>query len=184
MDALLLTSNLVLEQGGGPPPESEEDSVADLQVVVHKIDLLSNLLIAYGTSNPELVNNWLERIKTFILTCSNRSASIRTSLYADLEKAFYFDNQYADIPIISDEQILVLQELRDITQEAILDVVKSGKTEKVNLIENRNDQWNTDVDDLVIIIFSQLLTLSRVIRYVDLRLWHYKPCQVTECTIF
>lgn len=115
---------------------------------------MSNLLIAYGSSNPELVNNWLERIKTFISTCFKRTTAIRTTLYADLEKAFYFDNQFADIPIISDEQILVLQELRDITQEAILDVVKSGKTEKVNLIDNRNDQWNTEVDNQVTIVWD------------------------------
>ena len=60
--------------------------------------------------------------------------------------SFYFQNQFADIPIISDEQISALQTLRDSTQEAILDVVKSGKTEKIKLIENRNDQWKEEVD--------------------------------------
>jgi hypothetical protein len=88
----------------------------------------------------------MERLQKYLTHCYTTTIKLRSSLYFDLEKSFYFENQFADIPIISDEQISALQSLRDSTQEAILDVVKSGKTEKIKLIDNKNDQWNGEVD--------------------------------------
>lgn len=116
--------------------------------MAHKIDLLSNMLIAHGIKG-EFVASWLNRLQTFIKTCCTVAAKLRESLYYDLEKSFYFCNQFADIPIISEEQLIALQELRDLSQEAILDVVKSGKTEKIGLIDNKNDQWSNEVDSEV-----------------------------------
>ena len=124
-----------------------DEEAKDLEMMILKIDLLSNFMIAYGTSRPDLTVGWLERIKAFITNATGLVGQLRNTLYQNMEKAFYFHNQYTDIPLISDEQIQALQDLRDMTQEAILDVVKSGKTEKVKLIDNRNDQWDQDADD-------------------------------------
>lgn len=124
--------------------DPNENSERDLEVQGTKIAVLSNLLIAHGRS--EIVDGWLSRIERFLIAASQACTKIRNSLYFDLEKSFYYQNQFADIPIVSDEQITALQDLRDQTQEAILDVIKSGKTEKVKLIDNRNDQWNEQVD--------------------------------------
>ena len=104
-------------------------------------------MVAYGATRPDLTEGWLTRIQNFISASMLLTSKLRNSLYADLEKAFFYQNQFADIPLISEEQILVLQELREVTQEAILDIVKSGKTEKVKLIDNRNDQWDGEIDN-------------------------------------
>ncbi|KAJ3000336.1 hypothetical protein HDV02_006143 [Globomyces sp. JEL0801] len=124
--------------------EDEEDN-SDVGIMTHIIDLMWNLMIAYGFKG-DMVTNWLKRLREFLSVSSSTSEKLRETLYYDLEKSFYFQNQFIDIPIISDEQIAALQELRDLSQEAILDVVKSGKTEKVGLIDNKNDQWNGEVD--------------------------------------
>ncbi|KAJ3269686.1 hypothetical protein HDV01_001114 [Terramyces sp. JEL0728] len=134
----------IIPQAEGKTDEQiEEDK--DVGMMSIKISLLSNLLVAFGTEG-EYVQTWIERLQNIISVCCSVSAKLRESLYFDMEQSFYFANQFSDIPIISDEQIAAIQELRDLSQEAILDVVKSGKTEKVDLIDNKNDQWNGEVD--------------------------------------
>ncbi|KAJ3318939.1 hypothetical protein HDV06_006928 [Boothiomyces sp. JEL0866] len=136
-------ANIVPHAEGKTDLQIEEDK--DVGMMSIKISLLSNLLVAFGTEG-EYVQSWIQRLQNIISVCCNVSAKLRESLYFDMEQSFYFANQFADIPIISDEQIAAIQELRDLSQEAILDVVKSGKTEKVDLIDNKNDQWNGEVD--------------------------------------
>ncbi|KAJ3309526.1 hypothetical protein HDV04_005966 [Boothiomyces sp. JEL0838] len=136
-------AKIVPQAEGKTDQQLEEDK--DVGMMSIKISLLSNLLVAFGTDG-EFVQTWIERLQNIISVCCSVSAKLRESLYFDMEQSFYFANQFADIPIISDEQITAIQELRDLSQEAILDVVKSGKTEKVDLIDNKNDQWNGEVD--------------------------------------
>lgn len=113
--------------------------------MAHKIDVLSNMLVAYG-GKTEQVGAWLTRLEEYITNCCSIAEKLRQQLYFDIEHSFYYCNEFNDIPIISEEQIKVLQELRDLSQEAIFDVVKSGKTDKVNLIDNKNDQWDGEAD--------------------------------------
>jgi hypothetical protein len=124
--------------------DGDEES-KDVEYMAHKLDVLSNLILAHGIKSDN-VPKWLGRLRKFIETCCSTSNKLRESLYHELEHSFYFCSQYADIPLLSEEQINDIQELRDLAQEAILDIVKSGKTEKMTLIENRNDQWDGAVD--------------------------------------
>jgi hypothetical protein len=139
----------------------EEEECKDIELMVHRIDILTNLIIAHGKN--EVTNLWIEQIQDFILACSSKSAKLRESLYCEMENSFYYHSQYADIPIISEDQIVALQELRDLSQESILEVVKSGKTEKIALIDSKNDQWNGSMDSNVFL----MLILERYLKKMD-----------------
>jgi hypothetical protein len=129
--------------------EGEEDEDAwDVEVMAHKIDVLTNLLIGHGKKG-DFIPDWLNRLENYVKNCCSIAVKLRQTLYFDMENSFYYCNQFSDIPIISEEQIIALQKLRDLSQEAIFDVVKSGKTEKADLIENKNDQWDGEADSEV-----------------------------------
>ncbi|KAI8922787.1 armadillo-type protein [Entophlyctis helioformis] len=117
----------------------------DVETATHKIDVLSNLLIAHdgiGTKMP----HWLKRFQTVITFCCDSANKIRESLYMDIERSFYFFNEFVDIPIVSDEQFESLERYRETTHEATLEIVKSGKTEKLTTLDNRRVEMNESVD--------------------------------------
>jgi hypothetical protein len=120
------------------PTNSVKDDDEDLAVLAHKIDVLLHLMIAHG-AHSEMIEAWLDRMQAFITTWCAQAAGLRESLYFEMEKTFYNHNLFVDVPIISEEQIAALQTLREMSQEAILEVVKSGKTEKVGLVDSKNE---------------------------------------------
>lgn len=71
-------------------------------------------------------------------------------LYAKMESSFFYFNEYCDIPIVSEEQYIAQQNFQKSTQEATLEIVKSGRTEKLVGIEERRNALNEEIDELVL----------------------------------
>lgn len=124
--------------------EEGEDS-SDLEMCTHNIDVLSNLLLALdGLSDKILAYSF--RIKDFIMACLVLSASIRKTLFAELEDAFFFFNDQIDIPIVSAEQYNAFIEMDAIRQEATNEIVKSGRIDKLTEIEENRNAMNEIMD--------------------------------------
>ncbi|KAI9005894.1 armadillo-type protein [Gaertneriomyces semiglobifer] len=130
--------------GSGVGLNGEDDDV-DIEAEIHHIDLLSNLLFAHDGIGDKLPG-WLTRLQALIAICNNSARIIRESLYTTLESSFFFFNEYIDIPIVSDEQYEALEAFKAATQEATLEIVKSGKTDKFSQLEMRKNELNDLTD--------------------------------------
>ncbi|TPX59062.1 hypothetical protein PhCBS80983_g02729 [Powellomyces hirtus] len=123
---------------------AEEDEV-DIEAEVHSIDVLSNLLFAHDGIGDS-VGKWIDRLRKVVMTCNENAGIIRESLYTDLESSFFFFNEYIDIPIVSDEQYNALEAFKAATQEATLEIVKTGKTDKLSNLSMQRNELNDMVD--------------------------------------
>ncbi|KAI8809948.1 armadillo-type protein [Cladochytrium replicatum] len=85
-------------------PELSVPNGPDVEVQVHNLNVLSNLLFALDGLSDR-VPTFLERLQTIISDCVSQAEDLRESLYADVENSFFFFNEYMDIPIVSDEQL-------------------------------------------------------------------------------
>ncbi|KND03924.1 uncharacterized protein SPPG_01373 [Spizellomyces punctatus DAOM BR117] len=130
-----------------PRPSSSggEDDEVDIEAETHLIDVLSNLLFAHDGIGDK-VPGWMDRMQAFIAACNSNAALIRETLYTNLESSFFFFNEYIDIPIVSDEQYEALEEFKTANQEATLEIVKTGKTDKFSALEIRKNELNDLVD--------------------------------------
>ncbi|KAL2913671.1 hypothetical protein HK105_206831 [Polyrhizophydium stewartii] len=127
------------------PSHGVLDEDTDVEAATHKIDVLSNLLVAHdgiGSKMPA----WIKRFQGVIKFCSDTARSIRESLFLDIERSLYFYNEFVDIPIVSDEQFDSVERHRASAQEATLEIVKSGRTEKLSGMESRRSEMNEAVD--------------------------------------
>ncbi|KAJ3090469.1 hypothetical protein HK102_003650 [Quaeritorhiza haematococci] len=137
----------------GDATETAEDM--GIEAEIHFIDVLSALLFAYegvdttdqgqsqqGPPSP----SYVDRLRSFITSCINHAHATRENLYEDLENSFFFFNDYIDVPIVSDEQFQALEAFKAASQEATLEVVKSGKTEKLMSLEDKRNELNDMID--------------------------------------
>ncbi|KAJ3148056.1 hypothetical protein HDU89_004901 [Geranomyces variabilis] len=122
----------------------DEDDV-DIEAEVHSIDVLSNLLFAHDGIGDQ-VGIWIDRLRNLVSACNENAGIIRESLYGNLESSFFFFNEYIDIPIVSDEQYNALEAYKAATQEATLEIVKTGKTDKLSTLSMRRNELNDMVD--------------------------------------
>ncbi|KAJ3226007.1 hypothetical protein HK099_005713 [Clydaea vesicula] len=137
----LLTEQLKSDDVG----EGEDLLETDLESDIHHLNLLSNLLMAYdGITEKALV--YTSKLKEFIITCNSIASTIRESLYLEMEESFFFFNDYVDVPIVSEEQYLAFEEFKRSNQEATLEIVKSGKTDKLTSLEEQKDAMNVLLD--------------------------------------
>eukprot|EP00842_Homolaphlyctis_polyrhiza_P003152 jgi/Hompol1/3838/HPOL_003403-RA len=135
-------SNELLDTAGKSPATEEE---GDIEAAIHKVDVTANLLIAHdGIGNKIPV--WLKRFQNVITFSCNSAKRIRESLFTDIERSLYFFNDHVDIPIVSDEQFEGVERLRLQSHEATLEIVKSGKTDKLSKMDGRRIEMNESVD--------------------------------------
>ncbi|KAJ3055066.1 hypothetical protein HK097_011629 [Rhizophlyctis rosea] len=123
----------------------DEDEGVDIEAEIHLIDLLSNLLFAYG-GRDDKIYGWMDRLQAFITACNNGARIIREGLYTDLENSFFFYSDYIDVPIVSDEQYEALEAFKAAAQDATLEIVKTGKTDKLTSLEAKKNDLNDVVD--------------------------------------
>ncbi|KAJ3313925.1 hypothetical protein HDU76_002509 [Blyttiomyces sp. JEL0837] len=126
-------------------PDEDYEDHGDIENEIHTFDLLSNLLFAYDGISEHSVT-YLARIRGLVLTCNEKAEIIRESLYVDLENSFYFFNEYVDVPIVSEEQYLAIEAFKASSQEATLEAVKSGKTDKLSGLDAKKTELNDIVD--------------------------------------
>ncbi|KAI8822501.1 armadillo-type protein [Fimicolochytrium jonesii] len=131
------------ESLGNKPGEDQDEM--DIEAEVHNIDVLSNLLFAHDGIGDR-VPGWVDRLRELVAACNNTASTIRENLYNDLENSFFFFNEYIDIPIVSDEQYNALESFKAATQEATMEIVKTGKTDKFTALERRKNELNDAVD--------------------------------------
>ncbi|KAJ3041917.1 hypothetical protein HDV00_008426 [Rhizophlyctis rosea] len=136
--------------------QAEEEEGVDIEAEIHLIDLLSNLLFAYN-GRDDKVNGWIDRLQAFITACNNGARVIREGLYTDLENSFFFYNDYIDVPIVSDEQYEALEAYKAAAQEATLEIVKTGKTDKLTNLEAKKNDLNDMVDAKVMPIYVRVV---------------------------
>ncbi|EGF80415.1 hypothetical protein BATDEDRAFT_24972 [Batrachochytrium dendrobatidis JAM81] len=97
-----LTDPEPLESLATSTASAEDDT--DIEVATHRIDVLSNLFIAYEGVGTKYLE-WIKRFQETLMFCNECADSLRETLYMDVERSKYFYNEYADIPIVSDEQL-------------------------------------------------------------------------------
>jgi hypothetical protein len=91
---------------------------------------------------------WQSQTLEIIDLALQKSDQIRQLAFQKLEKSFFFfdHSKLGDIPITSDEQALGLEEFNAKIQEATLDVLKLGKTEKLALLDKQKDNTGKVVE--------------------------------------
>ncbi|RKO84583.1 hypothetical protein BDK51DRAFT_48506 [Blyttiomyces helicus] len=129
--------------GSGSAPE---EGGPDLELEIHRIDLLSNLLFAFDGLGDKQSAAWVDRVQAFMATFNAQAAVVRASLYSDLEKNFFFFNEFNDVLVVSDEQYEALEAFKAGARDATLEIVKSGKTDKLIALEQSKKELNTMVD--------------------------------------
>ncbi|KAJ8326515.1 hypothetical protein O5D80_005263 [Batrachochytrium dendrobatidis] len=138
-----LTDSEPFESLATSTASAEDDT--DIEVATHRIDVLSNLLIAYEGVGTKYLE-WIKRFQETLMFCNECADSLRETLYMDVERSKYFYNEYADIPIVSDEQFDSIEQYRAAAQEATLDIIKSGKIDKMSGIESKRSEMNESMD--------------------------------------
>ncbi|KAI8848354.1 armadillo-type protein [Chytridium lagenaria] len=131
------------------------EEVGDIEAEIHLIDTTSNLLFAFDGLD-EKVPSYVDRLQAMILSCNTKAEAVRESLYLDLESSFYFFNEYIDVPIVSEEQYVALEKYKASTQEATLEMVKSGKLDKLSSL----DAQKVEINDVIDLKSEQLRKLT------------------------
>ncbi|KAJ3415514.1 RNA polymerase II associated protein 1 [Chytridiales sp. JEL 0842] len=126
-------------------PTDNRDESFDVELEVHQLDVLSNLLFSLeGVSDK--IQTYIERLQALVALCNDKATAIREGLYEDLENTFFFFNEYVDVPIVSEEQLQALEGYKSAAQEATLEIVKLGKTDKLSDIDVKRNELNEVVD--------------------------------------
>ena len=128
-----------------------------LENEVHSIDVLNNILFAIDGSSDKILA-YISRLKDFIVGCNLVTRNVREELYNEIDESFFFFNDYVDVPIISDEQFAALEKLKNEKEEATLEIVKSGKVDKLIELEARKGAINEGIDGKT----AQLLKLTNM----------------------
>ncbi|KAH6591220.1 hypothetical protein BASA61_005015 [Batrachochytrium salamandrivorans] len=124
---------------------SPDEDETEIEVMTHRIDVLSNMLIAHEGVGSK-TTGWMKRFQTVLSFCCDTAHSLRESLYMDMERSMYFYSEHVDIPIVSAQQFDHLENYRAASQEATLEVVKSGRVEKLSAIESQRSDMNDIID--------------------------------------
>ncbi|KAJ3116086.1 hypothetical protein HDU96_010461 [Phlyctochytrium bullatum] len=122
-----------------------DEDVGDIETEIHHIDTLSNLLFAFDGID-EKVSGYVDRLQNFIVMCNTKADAVRESLYQELETSFYFFSDYVDVPIVSEEQFVALQKYKASSQEATLEIVKSGKVDLLSNLEGQKAEIEEIID--------------------------------------
>ncbi|OAJ41162.1 hypothetical protein BDEG_24803 [Batrachochytrium dendrobatidis JEL423] len=114
-----LTDPEPLESLATSTASAEDDT--DIEVATHRIDVLSNLFIAYEGVGTKYLE-WIKRFQETLMFCNECADSLRETLFDSIE-------QY-----------------RAAAQEATLDIIKSGKIDKMSGIESKRSEMNESMD--------------------------------------
>ncbi|KAJ3101339.1 hypothetical protein HDU97_001433 [Phlyctochytrium planicorne] len=133
------------------------EDAGDIEAEIHLIDTLSNLIFGFDGIDDK-VPGYIDRLQNMINSCNQKAVAVRESLYMDLENSFYFFNEFIDVPIVSEEQFTALEKFKTSTQEATLEMVKSGKTDKLSSL----DAQKTEISDVIDLKSEQLRKLTIV----------------------
>jgi hypothetical protein len=99
-------------------------------IIHHMIGIYSNLILAMD-GQCEKINAYALRIREFITSCLNQANEIRNNLFTSLEDGFFFYNDQLDIPILDEDQYNSLHFFQGERQDAMDEIVKNGRTEKL-----------------------------------------------------
>jgi len=109
--------------------------------------ILENLLCASDGINEELTNEYMKKLQILINNLLKRADDIRKHLFSKIEKSLYFFNDYIDIPIVSSEQYNLIEQIKRETQEATLEILKTGNATKLNHFENTKNEFNSIMEN-------------------------------------
>jgi len=109
--------------------------------------VLENLLCASDGINDELTNEYMKKLQTLINNLLKRADDIRKHLFSKIEKSLFFFNDYIDIPIVSSEQYNLIEEIKRESQDATLEILKTGKATKLNHFENIKNEFNSIMEN-------------------------------------
>lgn len=141
IDGFLQQIELVVGIGNGDKEDPEVDTEGD----IHLISVVGTLVLAYDGIGDHTAS-YISRIQKIISTCDNKAKEIRESLYTDLESSFFFFNDFLDIPIVSEEQYASICAHKQAAQEAAMELVKLGRSEKLSVHDAQKNEMNEALD--------------------------------------
>ncbi|ORY35099.1 hypothetical protein LY90DRAFT_704931 [Neocallimastix californiae] len=109
--------------------------------------LLENLLCAIDGINNDLTNEYMKKLQVLINALLKKADDLRKHLFTKIEKSLYFFNDYIDVPIISSEQFNLIEEIKKESQEATLEILKTGKATKLNHFENTKNEFDSILEN-------------------------------------
>ncbi|ORX86881.1 hypothetical protein BCR32DRAFT_289679 [Anaeromyces robustus] len=115
--------------------------------VAFYFSVLENLIRASDGINDELTNEYMKKLQTLINNLLKRADDIRKYLFQKIEKSLFFFSDYIDIPIVSSEQYNLIEEIKKESQEATLEIMKTGKATKLNKFENTKNEFNSIIEN-------------------------------------
>ncbi|KAI8904746.1 armadillo-type protein [Gorgonomyces haynaldii] len=130
---------------GDPNGEIDPSERNDLEAAIHVIEVFTTLIIAHKGSG-ERFQDWIQQLQTCINTAVESCKQIRESMMHELERTFFFYSFSSDIPITSDEQALALDEIVKSTQDATLEILKSGKADQLAQLDSRREEFSQEMD--------------------------------------
>jgi hypothetical protein len=126
----------------------EEKDLEDSELAVHFIDMVACMLIAHK-GKGESMQDWIAMLQQMISACTDTTKIIRESILQTLEKNFFFYADSIDIPILSEEQVNQIEEMATKTQEATMEILKSGKSDQVDNLNAKKEELGFETDSLV-----------------------------------
>ncbi|KAJ1562766.1 hypothetical protein HK096_003736 [Nowakowskiella sp. JEL0078] len=146
--AVELIDKLLAElESGISEQQDDEEEQPDVVLQTHIMGVLSNLIFALDGSSDK-IPNFIDRLQNLILVCNNFAQQLRERLYSDLENSLFFFNEYVDVPVISEEQYDALEAFKKFSQEATMEVVNSGKTDKLNSLQEKRHELDVNIDSM------------------------------------
>ncbi len=82
-------------------------------------------------------------------------------MFRDVENSLFFFSEYVDMPAVNDEQYDALEALKQASQEATLELVKSGKSDKMAKFEAKKMDLDETIDTQVLLGDVILHSLER-----------------------
>lgn len=108
---------------------------------LHNLNLVCTLLIVSSDATF-----FVDRLKELVTKFSDYAQSLRNGLYDDLESSYFFFNDFADMPITSEEQFLLVESFRLSLSESTSEILKAGTAEKLSAIHNKRKDVNESVE--------------------------------------
>ncbi|ORX46647.1 hypothetical protein BCR36DRAFT_356717 [Piromyces finnis] len=140
--------------------------------------LLENLLCAFDGINDGVTNEYMKRLQVIINGLLRRADDLRKYLFIKIEKSLFFFNDYIDIPIVSSEQYNMIEEIKKESQDATLEIMKTGKATKLSHFENTKNEFNSIMENE-----NEELRKSITISMFALAIYGSYYTNSNECTI-
>lgn len=107
-------------------------------------------------------HEWSLQFDHLIQLLLDSSRHLRDSLFTSLERSFFFYNTLCNVPIVSEDQAVMYDDLVSKNQQAIVEVLKLGKVEMLEQINDRYLEIDAELEQRTCVLARQASMLMHL----------------------